>query len=87
MVKTNLIENKNSANVARQLGLEIKHAALLLLLGRAQDAEAALESAINVHPKNFDLRILEAAAYSLMDQTHKAKDSFKAAGERYLLKL
>jgi tetratricopeptide (TPR) repeat protein len=83
MVKTNLAENKNSTNVLRRLGLEIKHAALLLLLGRAQDAQTSLEPIISANPKNFDLHILQAAAYVILEKNDKAKIEFQKAVTLY----
>ncbi len=83
MVKTNLAENKNSPNISKQLALEIKHAALLLLLGRAQDAQTSLDPIIAANPKNFDLHILQAAAYAILGQNDKAKASFQKAATCY----
>lgn len=83
MVKTNLAANRSSPNILRQLSLEIKHAALLLLLGRAQDAQAALEPIVAANPKNFDLHILQAAAYVILDQADKAKIAFQKAANCY----
>ncbi len=83
MVKANLSANKNSTNILKQLSLEMKHAALLLLLSRAQDAQAALEPIVAANPKNFDLHILQAAAYVILEQTDKAKIAFQKAANCY----
>ena len=87
MVKANLASNAGSLNTAKQLNLEIKHAALLLLLGRAQDARSALQQAISANPNNFDLQILLAAAYSIEGQTAKSKAAFQTAAQYYQPKL
>ena len=87
MVKTNLISNASTPDVAKQLNLEIQHGALLLLLGRAQDAQASLRQAINTHPNNFDLHVLLAAAYSILGQTEESKTAFKRAVDNYQLGL
>jgi len=83
MVKSSLAENKNSENITRQLSLEIKHAALLLLLNRPGDAQAALEQSITHHPKNFDLTILLATAEAQLGQIDKAKAAFQTAAGYY----
>ncbi len=87
MVKSNLTSNTNITDNAKHLNLEIKHAALLLLLGRAPDAQAALQQAINTHPNNFDLHILLAATYVIQGQTEPAKTAFKTAAQYYQPKL
>jgi predicted Zn-dependent protease len=82
-VKSNLAENKNTPNISKQLSLEIKQGALLLLLNRAGEAQSALEGSINSHPKNFDLHILQAAAYVQLGQNAKAKAAFQTASDYY----
>ena len=83
MVKSNLAENKNPSDTAKQLNLEIKHVALLLLLNRPADAQAALEQANYSHPKNFDLQILQATVYVLLNKNDKAKTAFQTAASYY----
>ena len=80
MVKTNLANNTNSA---KQLNLEIKHAALLLLLGRPQDAQATLQQSINAHSNSFDLQILLAASHVAQGQSEQGIPAFKNAVKYY----
>ena len=87
MVKSNLANSSAGGNAAKQLNLEIKHAALLLLLSRPQDAQLALQQAINAHPNNFDLYVLLAATYNALGQTSRAETTFKSAASYYQSKL
>ena len=70
-------------NSAEALSFEIKQAALLLMLGRNQDAKTAILESMAKHKDNFDLQILLSAAYFALGQSDEALSALEKAASGY----
>ncbi len=73
----------SDANNTNTLSLEIKQAALLLMMGRGQDAKTVLLESMAKHKNNFDLQILLSAAYFAVGQSDDALAALETAARNY----
>ena len=82
-----VIEANLSNNAHPDLPLEIKHAVLLMLLDRNQEAKAVLEQSLIIHKNNVDLQTLLSAALFAAGNSDQAMVNLELAAKYYQPKL